>query len=94
MSWCKLLRVGELGVALGIGEEKVQDLVEVGLLDWTGLLGRRLLLRFTPCYGHRRSRPEDVGEAVARPGQLAQSARNPLQLVVLILARILVGGKG
>ena len=88
MSRCKLLRVGELRAALGsIGEEEVQDLIEVGLLDRTGLLDRRLLLHFTP------SRPDDVREAVARPGQLAQRARNPLQLVVLVLARILVGEK-
>ena len=88
MSWHKLLRVGELrAAALGsIGEEEVQDLVEVGLLDRTGLLGRRLLLRLPA-----PSRPDDVREAVARPGQLAQRARNILQLVVLVLARILVG---
>ena len=87
MSWHKLLRVGELrAAALGsIGEEEVQDLVEVGLLDRTGLLDRGLLLHFTP------SRPDNVREAVARPGQLAQRARNILQLVVLVLARILVG---
>ena len=88
MSRCKLPRVGELrATALGsIGEEEVQDLIEVGLLDRTGLLGRRLLLRLPA-----PSRPDDVREAVARPGQLAQRARNILQLVVLVLARILVG---
>ena len=50
-----------------------------------------LLLLVAP--SRRRPRPDNVREAVARPGQLAQRARHPLHLVVLVAVDgVLVGG--
>ena len=74
MTGGEFLRVRELGVGtpFGVGKEEVEDLVEVRALDWPRRLGLpggrgRVVVR-------RGGRPDDVREAVARPGQLVERA--------------------